>query len=170
MDGWEIARKDQVSLKNKIHELQQPRTSRVRSLRSPAEPALDLRARCSSVAIMASGDPLAGVKQTLKEKRTSETTALDFVPSWAGQLHSNADDAPGQTENDERKQQDGKQTIPVEDFLDVTDLSRQKSSMCVSVDHIHGRRRQSMREEGRVCGVCLAGDESSEKTPSSRSF
>jgi hypothetical protein len=36
---------------------------------------------------MASGEPLAGVKQTLKEKRTSETTALDFVPSWAGQLH-----------------------------------------------------------------------------------
>jgi hypothetical protein len=35
---------------------------------------------------MASGEPLAGVKQTLKEKRTSETTALDFVPSWAGQL------------------------------------------------------------------------------------
>src|SRR6266851_8320546 len=86
MDGWEIARKDQVSLKNKIRQLQQPRTSRVRSLRSPAEPALDLRARCSSVAIMASGEPLAGVKQTLKEKRTSETTALDFVPSWAGQL------------------------------------------------------------------------------------
>src|SRR5216683_1797783 len=86
MDGWEIARKDQVSLKNKIRQLQQPRTSRVRSLRSPAEPALDLRARCSSVAIMASGEPLAGVKQTLKEKRTSEATALDFVPSWAGQL------------------------------------------------------------------------------------
>jgi hypothetical protein len=37
---------------------------------------------------MASGEPLAGVKQTLKEKRTSETTALDFVPSWAGQLQS----------------------------------------------------------------------------------
>jgi hypothetical protein len=36
---------------------------------------------------MASGEPLAGVKQTLKEKRTSETTALDFVPSWVGQLH-----------------------------------------------------------------------------------
>jgi hypothetical protein len=35
---------------------------------------------------MASGEPLAGVKQTLKEKRTSETTALDFVPSWVGQL------------------------------------------------------------------------------------
>ncbi len=29
---------------------------------------------------------MGGVKQTLKEKRTSETTALDFVPSWAGQL------------------------------------------------------------------------------------
>jgi hypothetical protein len=40
---------------------------------------------------MASGEPLAGVKQTLKEKRTSETTALDFVPSWVGQHSTGVD-------------------------------------------------------------------------------
>jgi hypothetical protein len=73
--------------KNKIHQLQQSHSSRVFLLRSPAEPDLDLRARLQVSrnygAIMASGESLAGVKQTPKEKRTSETTDLDLVPSWA---------------------------------------------------------------------------------------
>jgi hypothetical protein len=38
------------------------------------------------MAIKARASPLAGVQTNLTAKRTSETTALDFVPSWAGQL------------------------------------------------------------------------------------
>jgi hypothetical protein len=92
--------------------------------------------------------------------------ALEPVHATSNYAH----DAPRQTEDDERNYQDGKQSIPVENLLDVADLPRQKSSMCVSVDHKHGHRRQNMHEEGCVYGVCLAGNKSGEKTPSSRSF
>ena len=52
-------------------------------------------------------------------------------PELARPTSSYANDAPRQTENHERKQQDGKQTTPVDDFLDVADLPRQKITLPV---------------------------------------
>ena len=89
MDGWAIARKDRINSEKRIRYPSRARTSRVRSLRSPAKPALDLRARCGSLAIMASGETARRSPNKSRKKKLQKTTALDFVPSWVGQLHDN---------------------------------------------------------------------------------